>query len=390
MIPVQYNIRSLAVRKATTFATGLGIALVVFVFAAALMLSAGIKKTLKVSGRDDVVLVMRKGSDNELSSNLEDTQLSLLKATQGVKVRADGSPKGSGEVVMINGLEKVGAEGISNVQLRGLTEDGVQLRASMKVVAGRAPKPGADEAMVGTRIRGRFKGTELGQKIEVKKGRAIEVVGVFEDGGSSYESEVWMDLEVLRTSYARQGSISSVRLELESASRFEGARAAIESDKRLGLLAMRESEYFEKQSEGTSLFINVLGTLIALFFSIGAMIGAMITMYSSIANRQKEIGTLRALGFSKSAILFSFLLESVVLSLAGGMVGLFGAILLGTVKFSMLNFASFSEMTFGFEPTPQVLVTALAFSAFMGLLGGFLPALRASRVSPILAMRGAA
>jgi putative ABC transport system permease protein len=387
MIPLKYNLRSLAVRKRTTAATALGIALVVFVLSSSLMLSAGVKKTLGTSGRADVAIVLRKGSDAELGSGVEEPQVGLIKSMPGVK-KVGTDPIGVGEVVVVLALEKLGADGVSNVQVRGTTEGVKLLRPNVTIVAGRLPNPGSDEAMVGARIRGRFRGTDLGQQLELKKNRNAKVVGVFTDAGSSHESEVWVDLDMLRSTFGREGSVSSVRVVLESEAAFDGFQAAVESDKRLGLMATRETKYYEKQSEGTSLFISVLGSVIAFFFSLGAMIGAMNTMYASIANRQREIGTLRALGFSRAAILVAFLIEGVLLSALGGIAGAVASLGMGFVKFSMLNFASWSEMVFSFEPTPQVLTTALVAALSMGFIGGLLPAVRAARVSPLAAMRG--
>lgn len=387
MIPLKYNLRSLMVRKATTAATGLGVALTVCVLSGALMLSEGIKQTMANAGRSDVALVLRKGSDNEMSSGVEDPQVGMVTSQPGVK--KDGTkPIGSGEVVVVAAMDKLGADGVTNVLIRGMTEDGKAMRPNLAVVAGRKPNPGSDEAMVGTRIRGRIKGLELEQDFEIKKNRKVKVVGVFEDGGSATESEVLVDLDVVRSSFGREGSVSSVRVQLDSAAAFDGFKTALESDKRLGLEAFREDKFMEKQSEGTSIFMGVLGTLIAFFLSIGAMIGAAITMYSSVANRQREIGTLRALGFSRFSILLCFVFESLVLAFGGGIVGIAGALALGTVKFSMINYASWSEMVFSFEPTPKIIIQTVIFALGMGFLGGFLPALRASRVSPLAAMRG--
>ena len=258
----------------------------------------------------------------------------------------------------------------------------------MKVVAGRAPKPGTDEVMVGERIRGRFKGVDLGQSFELRKNRPANVVGVFSANGSSYESEVWADVDALRAAFAREGIVSSVRVKLESPETYDAFRAAMEGDKRFGYLVMKERDYFEKQSEGTSLFIGAMGTIVAVFFALGAMIGAMITMYAAVANRQREIGTLRALGFTRGSILVSFLVESIALALLGGLVGAAASCAMGLVHFSMMNFASWSEIVFKFEPTPGILLVALGFAGGMGVIGGFFPALAAARVSPTAAMRG--
>ncbi len=387
MIPIKYNVRSLLVRKATTLATALGIALVVWVLSTSLMLSAGVKKTMSTAGRDDVAIVLRKGSDAEIGSTVEDPQVGLVKAMPGVK-KEGTTPLGSAEVVVVAAMAKIGADGVTNVTIRGMTPDGLKLRSKVKVTAGRAPSPGSDEVLVGSRIRGRIEGLDLDQSFEIKKNRKVKVVGIFEDDGSASESEVWTDLDVLRSSFGREGGVSSVRVELESASAFDGFKTALESDKRLGLAAMRESEFFEKQSEGLSIFIGALGGLIAFFFSVGAMIGAAITMYASVANRQREIGTLRALGFSRFSILVCFVAESTLLAGAGGLLGMFASMGMGTLKFSMLNYASGSEMVFSFEATPSILITGLVFALGMGFFGGLLPALRAARVSPLAAMRG--
>jgi putative ABC transport system permease protein len=387
MIPVRYNVRSLAVRKATTLATALGIALVVFVLASALMLSAGIRKTLSISGKPDTAIVLRKGSDAELGSSIEEPDVNLVLAAPGVK-KESGAPSGVAEVVVVAAMEKVGAPGVTNVQFRGVPDDVMRFRPEVRLVAGRTPQPGSDEVLIGERLRGRFKGLDLDQSFDIKKNRPVRVVGVFESGGSSYESEVWVDRELLRSAFGRQGHMSSVRVHLDSTAAFDAFQVGVEEDKRLGLMALRESDYYEKQSEGTSLFIGAMGTLISVLFSMGAMIGAMITMYAAVANRQREIGTLRALGFSRSSILGCFLLEAIILALAGGAVGAAASLAMGYVKFSMMNFASWSEIVFSFDPTPRIIVRALAFAGVMGFVGGFFPALRASRVSPVAAMRG--
>ncbi|HWL86110.1 MAG TPA: FtsX-like permease family protein, partial [Polyangiaceae bacterium] len=312
--------------------------------------------------------------------------INLLLAAPGVK-KEGNRPIGTGEIVIVNTMDKLGANGISNVQLRGVTSISSRLRTGMEIVAGRAPAPGSDEVLVGERIRGRFRGLELGQTFDLKKNRQARVVGVFRAGGSSYESEVWIDLDVVRSVYRREGVVSTVHVLLDSPAAFEGFQATVEQDKRLGLLAMREVDYYEKQSEGTSLFMRTLGTIIASFFAVGSMIGATITMYAAVANRQREIGTLRALGFPRRSVLLSFLIESVVLALTGGAVGALASLAMGFVKFSMMNFASWSEVVFEFRPTPSILIEAVVLSALVGLLGGFFPAVRAARVSPITAMR---
>ena len=389
MIPLAYNLRNLTVRLSTTVAAAGGLALVVFVFASVMMLSNGIKKTLGRSAQPDVAIVMRKGSDAELSSGIEETQVGLVLAGREVKKQPNGQPDGVGEVSLVILLDKLGADGVSNVAVRDVPDNVMTFRRDVKIVEGRPARPGTDEVIIGKAIRGRFKGLELGQTFDLRKNRPAKVVGVFADGGSSFESEIWGDLNTIRSAFGREGMVSSVRVRLQDPTHFDSFKLAIDQDPQLGLLVMRESEYYEKQSAGTSIFITAMGVMIAIFFSIGAMIGAMITMHASIANRQREIGTLRALGFSRLSILTSFLIESIALALMGGAVGAIAAMGMGFVRFSTMSFASWSEIVFTFEPTPGIIVSAMALAAVMGLFGGFFPAVRAARMNPILAMRGA-
>lgn len=388
MIPISYNVRSLFVRKTTTFATAFGIGLVVFVLASALMLSAGIEKTLVAGGRPDQVIVLRKGSDTELASSIETSTVSLIQGAPGVKRDSSGVPLVAGEVVMVLALDKTDGDGqIANVQFRGIPEASMKVRTDTRVIAGRPPAPGTDEVMIGKGLVGRFKGTDLGGHLELKKNRPVNVVGVFEAGGSSFESEVWADVDTMRSSFGREGLVSSVIVRLESPLKFDGFKATMESDKRLGLEALREAKYYEIQSSGTSIFVSALGGVITFFFSLGAIIGAVITMFAAVSQRRREIGTLRALGFSRASILFSFLLEAVVLAGLGGALGIAGALLMSFTKISMMNFATWQEITFSFDPNPMVLLTALICGCGMGILGGFFPAIRAARVAPVEALR---
>jgi putative ABC transport system permease protein len=387
VIPISYNLRNLAVRKTTSIAAGLGLALVVFVVAAVLMLQNGVKGALGRSADPSGAIVLRKGSDAELSSNIDDPNVGLVLATPGVARLENGNPDGVGELMIVVLLDKLGTDGFSNVQVRGVPDNVLAFRKSVHVIAGRAPQPGTDEVMIGRAIRGRFKGVELGQSFDLKKNRPVSVVGVFEDGGSSFESEVWGDKNTVRTTFGREGLVSSVRVRLESPSKFDGFKASIESNRQLGLEAFREDAYYEHLSSQLSGLVLGLGIAIAVFFSIGAMIGAMVTMYAAVSNRQREIGTLRALGFSKISIISSFLLESILLALAGGIIGTLASFALGFVKISMLNWLSWSEIVIAFEPNVKIVVTSVVAAGVMGLLGGFFPAVRAARMNPIQAMR---
>jgi putative ABC transport system permease protein len=332
--------------------------------------------------------VLRKGSDVELSSGIDEANISLIAATPGVAKATSGRPQAVGELVVVVLLVK-NSGGYSNVTLRGVPDNVMAFRPDVKIIEGRAATPGTDEAIVGKSIRGRFAGLEVGQQIEMRKNRPLKIVGVFEDDGSAFESEVWGDMNVIRATFGRQGIVSSVRVRLESPSKYDAFKTEVETNRQLDVTTMRDSEFYEKSSHGTALFLSVLGFIIAFFFSIGAIIGAMITMHATVAQRQREIGTLRALGFSRFQILVSFLLESVALALLGGVIGAGAAMLMGMKRITLMNNATWSELSFRFEPTPQILITAIVIAAVMGILGGFFPAIRAARINPVQAMRGA-
>jgi putative ABC transport system permease protein len=390
MIPISYNVRSLLVRKATTFATGFGIALVVFVLASAFMLGLGIEKTMVGAGRSDNAIVIRKGSDTEMASSIEVKALGIIAAAPGVKRSNAGRSLASPEVVLVIAQDKLGGEAgqVSNVLVRGVSEVAIEVRPEVRLIEGAPPKPGTNEVMIGKGLVGRFRGMQIGESFDLRKNRPVKVVGIFEAGGSSFESEVWADLDQARSSFGREGLASSVTVQLESASKFDAFKATMESDKQLGLETLTEAGYYEKQSNGTALFIKIMGVIIVFFLSLGGMIGALITMQAAVAQRKREIGTLRALGFSRFSILTSFLMESGVLALVGGVIGVLAALALSSVKISMMNFATWQEVVFSFDPNPALLVGAVFAGAAMGIVGGFFPALKAASVSPVEAMRG--
>jgi putative ABC transport system permease protein len=388
MIPISYNVRSLLVRKTTTVASSLGIGLVVFVLASSQMLANGIEKTMAESGSLDKAFVIRKGSDNELSSSIETRLVSIALAGPGVKRSASGDPLGAPEMMVVMTLDRVGGDNqVSNVQLRGVTDGSFAIRPEVKITEGRRAKPGTDEVIVGRRIDGEFDGVKLGQSFDIKKNRSVQVVGVFEADGSQFESEIWADVDTVRSAFGREGLVSSITIALQSKEKLDAYKAAIESDKQLNLQVENEQAYFRRQSENTSDLVRYLGIAIVVFFSVGAMIGAMITMYGAVAGRAREVGTLRALGFSRFNILTSFLLESLMLAMAGGILGGIAALGMGTVEFSMMNMQTFSEVVFSFDPNPEILLGSLVAGGAMGILGGFLPAVRAARTSPVDAMR---
>jgi len=388
MIPLAYNVRSLFVRKTTTTATILGVGLVVFVLASSSMLSHGIRRTMQQSGSPDNAFVMRQGADSEMASNLDSRLVGLVSATPGVKRGDDGAPLSVGELVLVIALELRDTPGqVSNIIVRGVPDNVMRFRREARIVEGRPARPGTNEVIVGRRVLGRFQGLALGSTFDLNKNRPATVVGVFEAEGSSFESEIWADIDAARSAFGREAMVSSISVKLETRSVYDSVKASISQDKQLGLQVMRESEYYEKQSEGTSQFVGGMGAAIVFFFSFGAMIGAAITMYAAVANRGREIGTLRALGFSGGQVLVSFLLEAFILASIGGVLGALASLAMSTVTFSMMNFATWSEVVFSFVPTPEIIGTAIVTGGLMGVLGGFFPALRAARMSPLLAMR---
>jgi putative ABC transport system permease protein len=381
-----YSVRSLLVRKRTTLAAALGLGLVVFVFAIVMMLTNGVRQaTARATGPDDVI-VLRTGAATEIESTFDAASIAKLAAANGV-ARRDGRPQVVGELVVLVVLDNPNG-GATNVQIRGIPDDAMTFRPELHIVAGRAPRAGTGEAMVGSAIRGRFQGLEIGQRLELQKNRPIDVVGVFDDGGSPYASEIWADVDLVRRTFGQARIVSSARVRLTSSDAFAAFSGELDNHGELGLVAYRETEYSARQTQGTATFLTALGLLIAVMISFGAVIGAMITMHAVIAERTREIGTLMALGFTQLQVLAAFLLESMFLAIAGGMAGAAAALALSNVRMSMLNTFTWAELSFKAEASVQIIATAIMIAALMGMLGGLLPAIRATRIDPARAMRG--
>jgi len=385
-LPLKYIVRSSVSRRLTTAITISGIALVVFVFTAVLMMANGVQKTLRSTGSDDNLLVARKAAMSEIMSIMDREAAGIIVNLPQVAQAADGTPISSKEVVAIINLNKLGAAGISNVTVRGVEAPAFQLRPQVKITEGRTFNWGAREVIAGAGITKRFVGAQIGEKIKFG-GDFWTVVGLFDAAGSGFDSELWGDLNQIADAF-RRSSFSTVTVRLKDPDDLASVTRAFDGDNRLQyFVGKREKKFFEEQSEMMATFIRILGIFITVIFSTGSTIGAMITMYGSVANRTTEIGTLRALGFFRRSILIAFLLESLALALAGGLVGLGFASVLQFFSISTLNFGSFSELAFSFALSPSIVASSLGFSLLMGLLGGFLPAVRAARLDIIQALR---
>ncbi|MCX6151938.1 MAG: FtsX-like permease family protein [Ignavibacteriales bacterium] len=385
-IPLKYSIRNFKTRKLTTGITVVGIMLVVFVFAAVLMMAYGIQKTLIATGAKDNVIVTRKASNGEISSIIEGETQNVIRTLPHIAKSPDGKQIISAEPVVVINLDKFKG-GLSNITVRGVSEPVTLLRPNVKLIDGRMFKFGVKELIVGESISKRFKGAQIGSQVRFA-GDQWTVVGIFSSDGSGFDSEIWGDALQLLSSFNRGSAVSTLTLKLDKEENFENFRSAFIADRRLQQFEPKvERKFFEEQSEFMATFIRILGIFITIIFSFGSIIGAMITMYASVANRTVEIGTLRSLGFKRRSILAAFLMESFAIALLGGVLGLILASLLQFFSISTLNFQSFSELEFKFALSPSIIISSLIFSIFMGFLGGFLPSVRAARMNIVNALR---
>ena len=384
-LPISYSFRNLWTRRLTTVLTASGMALVVFVFAAILMLSEGLRKTLVETGSYDNVIVIRKGSNSEVMSGVTRDQASIIETQPEAAIGADGQALLAKEMVVLITLPKKGTNAPSNVVIRGIGASSLALRPQVRLVEGRMPKPGLSEIVAGRSIAERFKGSGIGDILRFGM-RDWRVVGIFDAGNSGFSSEIWGDADQLMQAF-RRTVYSAVMFKLRDPSAFESVKKRIESDPRLTVEVKRENRFYAEQSERMASFLRILGTTLTIIFSLGAIIGAMITMYSAVATRTGEIGTMRALGFKKISILGAFIVEALFLGLIGGCLGLFLASFLQLFTISTMNFQTFSELAFSFTLTPDIVWKGLGFSLVMGFVGGVLPAIRASRMNIVESLR---
>jgi putative ABC transport system permease protein len=385
VIPFSYALKNLGARKVTTGLTAAGMAMVVFVFATVLMLQEGLRKTLVDTGSDDNVVVTRRSSGTEVQSAIDRAQAGVIESQPEIAYGEDGRARVSKETVVLITLQKRDSDKRSNVVIRGLGEQGTGLRQQVHIVEGRMFRPGSAEIVTGRSIADRFRGARVGERLRFGT-REWSVVGTFDANRSGFDSEIWGDAEQLMQAF-RRPVFSSLILKLADASKFDVLKQRLESDPRLTVEAKREAVFYAEQSEVLANFIGYLGLTLSIIFSIGATIGAMITMYASVASRTAEIGTLRALGFRRSGVLAVFLLEAILLGLGGGALGLGLASFMQFFTISTMNWQSFAELAFSFRLNSAIVTKALCFAVAMGLAGGFLPAMRASKLNIVDALR---
>lgn len=387
-IPFKYTIKNFTSRKLTTFITIFGVALVVFVFTAVLMMAYGIQKTLIATGQPDNVIVTRKAATGEISSIVDGETQDVIRTLQHIAVDKNGNQIISKEPVVVINLEKFSG-GMSNVTVRGVSNVVLELRPQVKIIEGQMFKFGLRELIVGSGVTTKFKGAAIGDEVKFA-GDNWKIVGIFDSEGSGFDSELWGDSQQLLNAFNRGNTVSSMTLKLDDAGNFDEFKKQFEFDKRLQQFEPKiEQKYFEEQSEFMAAFIRIIGIVITVIFSFGAMIGAAITMYAAVANRTVEVGTLRALGFKRRSILVVFLIESLVIAITGGAIGIFLASFLQFINISTLNFQSFSELAFSFSLSPSIILTSFIFAIIMGIIGGFLPSVRAARLKIVNALRAA-
>ena len=380
-----YSFRNLLTRRVTTALTASGMALVVFVFAAIIMLAEGLQKTLIETGSYNNIVVLRKSSSTEVQSIIERYQASIIETQPEVALDENGRRMFAKELLVLITLQKKGSSSSANVVIRGIGNASVDMRPQVKLSAGRLPIMGTSEIMAGNSVAKRFKNAGLGDSIFFAM-RSWKVVGIFDAGDTGFSSEIWGDADQFMQAF-RRNAYSSLIFRAQDDASLPKLQRRIENDPRLTFDAMIEVDYYKKQSEMMAKFLRILGISLTAIFSIGAVIGAMVTMYAAVANRTSEIGTLRALGFGRVNILMAFLLESLILGFLGGCAGLFFASVLQFISVSTTNFQTFSELAFRFRLSPGIILKAIAFALLMGFFGGIMPAFRASRMNIVESLR---
>jgi len=377
-IPISYNIRNVFQRPVSTITTALGVGLTVMIFIGALALASGIKASLVKTGSADNAIALRKGADSEISSGVSREGAAILRANPAIALGPDGRPLASAEMVVVANKQRLGQPGSSNMTVRGIDPAAIAVRAKIKITEGRMFTPGTDEVIVGRRIAPRFANCGIGEKIRFQQ-RDFTVVGHFTADGSSFESEIWGDAAVLMPALDRGDGFSTVTFRMKDPSQFAALKKELEADPRLQVQLQKENQFYADQSGLLTGLITGMGVFLTAIMAVGAVFGAMNTMYAAVGTRTREIATLLVLGFTPFSIMLSFMFESLFLSLIGGAIGCVLALPINGITSSTTNFQSFSELAFAFRVTPMAMLLGLGFAALMGLAGGFFPALKAAR-----------
>jgi putative ABC transport system permease protein len=385
-IPFVYNLRSMRARWLSAIVAVLGIAGTVGVFCAMLALARGFRATLVSSGSPQNALIRRAGSSAELDGSVALDQVKVIEDAPGI-MRENGQPLVSPEAVVIAGFNLKATGTNANVQVRGVSQETLKVRPNIKIVEGRFFQPGLAELVIGKNVASTYEGLEYGQPINFG-GQTWNVVGVFDAGGSAFDSEVWADSRVLNQVYKRPENLyQSVTVRLDSPAAYNQLKDALTADPKLTVEVDRELDYYARQSQVLTTLITVLGGLVAVIMGIGAVIGALNTMYSAVSERSREIATMRAIGFAGSSIAISFVFEALIIALIGGLLGCLFVLPLNGYTTGTMNMQTFSHMAFAFKVTPPLLVAGIFFALLMGLIGGVPPAIRAARRPIALALR---
>ena len=385
-IPFVYNFRSVTARWTSSIVAVLGIAGTVGVFVAMLSLARGFRATLVASGSDDNAIVLRAGATSEMMSGIKLEDIKILQDAPGV-ARALDAPLVTSEVVVVAPFPLHATGTDANAQIRGVSANVLTIRRNVKIVQGRMFQPGLAELIVGKNASSSYSGLTLGNTVNFGGGH-WQVVGIFDAGGSSFDSEVWCDARVLDDVYKRPSNIfQSATVHLSSPGAFEQFKDAVTSDRRLNFDVTGEIDYYAKQSTRMTQLITILGGLVAFVMAIGAVFGALNTMYSAVAERGREIATMRALGFGGGAVVFSFLSEALLISFVGGAIGCVAVLPLNGLTSGTMNWQTFSQLAFAFRITPALLLAGIVFALLMGLLGGLPPAMRAAWRPVAVALR---
>ena len=387
-IPLSYNVRNVRVRWQVTLLAIVGIALVVAVFAVLMSMSEGFKAALRSTGRPDNAIVVQRGSSSEMTSGVPLADRNMIMVDERVARDANGQPLASWEQVVVIGLPRIGDGQPANVTLRAVTPRAFEVRGGIKVVEGRSFTPGLDEVIVGRKLTKRIAGLAIGGDVKYQQ-KLFRIVGLFESEGAAFESEIWGDYDTFSAIFQRGGGSNSLVLRMKDPATIPELDRFVRAQPQMQLQALSERKYYEEQAGQLSRALSALANFVAVVMGVGAVFGAINTMYAIVSARTREIGTLRALGFSRRSILTSFLIESVILAFIGGAIGCLLAFPMNGFSTGTGQTQSFSEIAFNFRITPGIVLVGMAFAVVMGILGGLLPAMRGARMPITSALREA-